>query len=143
MRVKNTVTSNLPNNDCSNLPGALVIEETVRTLLIFFRYRLGLLVTLKPSLVLLVEAPALVFQRPSCQVLLVASLLIVEDVKERVGIDPRVEPGVVEYRQRLLREPGLRVELDVRLVTPGWLGVQGTGLARLRGRLHPLRRRCV
>jgi hypothetical protein len=62
-------------------PCALVVEEAVRPLFKLLRYGFGLLVTLKPSLVLLVEAPALVLQRPRREVLLVRALLVVKDVE--------------------------------------------------------------
>lgn len=72
------------------LPSALVVEETVSTLLEFLCDALRLFVTLEPRLVLLVEAPALVLERLGCEVLLRRALLVVEYVKESIRVDTRV-----------------------------------------------------
>lgn len=79
-----------------DLPCALVVEEAVRALLKLFRDILGLLVTLEPRLVLLVESPALVLERLGSEVLLRRSLLVVKDVEQSVRVNARVKPGVIE-----------------------------------------------
>ena len=52
--------SQLRNGGCPNIPCALVIKESVRPLFVLLRNCLGLLMALEPSLVLFVEAPALI-----------------------------------------------------------------------------------
>ena len=71
-------------------PCAFVVEESICALLKLLRDCLWLLVTLEPSLVLLVKAPALILQCLGREVLLVSSLLIVEDVEQRIRIYTRI-----------------------------------------------------
>ncbi len=54
---------------------------------------------LKPCLVLFVEPPALFLQRPRRQELLVGSLLVVEDKKQGVRVDPRVQAEINRKRK--------------------------------------------
>jgi hypothetical protein len=79
-----------------SLPSAFVIKETICALLELLCDGFGLLVPLEPCLVLLVETPALALERLRRQVLLVGSLLVVEGVEQAVGVDPAVEPGIIE-----------------------------------------------
>ena len=72
------------------LPCRLVVEESIRPLLVVFCYRLWLFVSLEPCLILLVESPALRLECFRCQVLLVCTLAIVEGIEESVGLDPGV-----------------------------------------------------
>jgi hypothetical protein len=85
-----------------NLPSAFVIKETICALLELLCNGLGLLVPLEPCLVLLVEAPALAFERLGRQVLLVCALLVVEGVEQAVSVNSTVQSGIVEDAQRLL-----------------------------------------
>ena len=87
--------------------------------------------TLEPSLVLLVEPPALVFECLCCKVLLIGTLLVVEDIEERVRVDAGIQSRIVKYRQWLTRKLRVRVELDIRVVVPGHLCVQRLRFARL------------
>src|SRR6266536_62706 len=61
-------------------PCTLIIKESICPLLEFLSDCLGFLVPLKPSLILLVESPALIFECFGSKVLLVRSLLVVEDI---------------------------------------------------------------
>lgn len=83
-------------------PCALVIEEAIGSLLELLRDSFGFFVSLKPSLILFMESPRLIFQGLGREVLLICALLVIEDVEQRVGVNARVEPGVVEDRQWLL-----------------------------------------
>lgn len=65
----------------SNIPCTLVVKEAVGALLKLLRDGLGLLVTLKPCLILLVESPALILQRFGSKILLICFLLVVEDIE--------------------------------------------------------------
>jgi hypothetical protein len=69
------------------IPCALVVKETISSLLKLIRNRLRLLVSLEPGLVLLVEAPTLVLERLRRKVLLICALSVVEDVEEGVGVN--------------------------------------------------------
>ena len=120
-----TASKGWTNQGFRDLPSALVIKETISALLKLLCDGLGLLVSLEPCLVLLVEAPTLTFEGLGRQVLLVGSLLVVEGVEQAVGVDPAVKPGVVEDAKRLLRV--VRRGVSVRrlwLVVIGLFGVQ-------------------
>jgi len=78
------------------LPSAFVIKETICALLELLCNGLGLLVSLEPCLVLLVEAPALALEGFCRQVLLICPLLVVEGVEQAVGVNPAVKSGIVE-----------------------------------------------
>ena len=53
---------------------------------------LGLLVTLEPGLILLMEAPTLVSERLGSEVLLIRPLTVVEKVEESIRVN---SPGIV------------------------------------------------
>ena len=112
------------------IPCALVVKETICSLFEFFRNRFRFLVSLEPRLVLLVKPPTLVLQGLGREVLLICSLLVVEDVKEGVRIDPLVEPRIFENCQRLLRKLVVRVIPDIGVVGSRELSVEGARLAR-------------
>ena len=122
-----------------NPPGRLVIKEAIRALLELLGDLLGLLVPLEPRLVLLVEPPTLVLQRLRRQILLIRALLVVEYVKQSIRFYPRVKPGVVEYRQWLLRVPGDRWRRYFGAVRPPGLLIEVIHHVEvgLRGRKHP------
>lgn len=87
-----------------NVPRALVVKEAICPLLELVGDALGLLVSLKPGLVLLVESPALVLECFRSKILVGGILLVVEHIEQCVRIDPCVESGIVEDRQRFLGE---------------------------------------
>ena len=72
------------------IPCALVVKESIGPLLKLLGDSLGLFMALEPSLVLLVETPALVLECLGCEILLIRALLVVEDVKERIRVDTSV-----------------------------------------------------
>lgn len=59
---------------------------------------------LKPSLVLLMKPPTLILERLSCQILLIAPLLVVEDIEQCVRVDASVKRRVLKDGKRLLGE---------------------------------------
>jgi hypothetical protein len=65
---------------------------------------LRLLVSLKPSLILLMKTPTLILESLGCHVLLGGALLVVKDVEKRVGVDAGVQPWVIKDGKRLSRE---------------------------------------
>ena len=84
-----------------HLPSAFVVKIPIGALLKLLSDDLGFLVSLKPGVMLLVEPPALILECLGRQVLLRCSLLVVKDVEQGIWVDTRVQPRVVEYRQRL------------------------------------------
>ena len=58
--------------------------------------------TLEPSLILFVEAPTLVLQALSSEVLLVSALTVVKDEEEGISVDALVQIVVIRNRRRLL-----------------------------------------
>lgn len=88
-----------------NIPCTLIVKEPIRPLLEFLGNRLGLLMTLEPRLVLLMESPALVLERLGGQELLVSALSVIKQVEESICVDPPriVQSRVVKYRKRFLR----------------------------------------
>lgn len=118
------------------LPCALVVKEPVGALLEFLGNILGLFVPLEPRLVLLMEPPALIFQCLGGQILLCRSLLVVKNVKQSVGIYPRIQSGVIEYGQRLGGEPGTSLRhRHIGTVCSRDVGFKSAGVAQL-ARLH-------
>lgn len=107
----------------SNIPGALVVEETIRSLFILFCDGLWLFVSLEPRLILLVETPTLRLECLGCQVLLISTLSVVEDEKQRVWVEAGVQCRVVEERCWILGIISWRCALVGRLVMPWLLGV--------------------
>ena len=71
-------------------PCAFVVKEPICALLELLCDCLWLFVTLKPSLILLMEAPALILQCLGREILLVSPLLVVEYVEKCVWIYTRV-----------------------------------------------------
>lgn len=94
-------------------PGSLVVKIDVRSLLIVFRDRLGLLVPLEPCQILFVESPRLLLQLTCRQILLVGSLLVVKDKEQGVDIKLLKHGRVVEqalgWRLRVIRRRRVRV----------------------------------
>lgn len=80
-----------------NLPCALIIEESVSSLLKLLSDSFRFLVALKPSLILFMEAPTLIFEGFRSEILLICALLVVEDVKKCVGVHASVYSGIVKY----------------------------------------------
>jgi len=79
--------------------------------------------TLEPSLVLLVEPPALTLELFGSKVLLVGALAVVEYVEERVYIYALIQTRVVENGERLLGVMSRSVVLCSWLVMTRLLGV--------------------
>lgn len=85
-----------------HIPGTLIIEESIRALLVLFSYRFWLFVSLKPGLVLLVKTPALILERFCRKILLVSALSIIENVKQGIRIYSSIKIGVVDYSKWFL-----------------------------------------
>lgn len=118
------------------LPCALVVKEAIGALLEFLCDILGFFVPLEPGLVLLVKPPTLVFQRLSGQVLLRRSLLVVKNVKQSVGVYPRVQPRVIEYGQWLCGESRTSLRhRHIGTICSRDVGFKSAGVAQLT-RLH-------
>ena len=99
-------------------PTTLKIKVHIRTLLLFFCQRLGTVVSLEPCGELLVEAVRVPLQFLRRQIMLIRSLLVVEDEEEGVGLEFLEYFGVREARRNLLRVVGrslLGVGRDVGL----------------------------
>lgn len=88
--------------ELQNLPCALIIEEPVGSLLKLLSDSFRLLVALKPSLILLVEAPTLIFEGFRSKVLLICTLPVVEHVKKCVRVHASVYSRIIKYGQRFL-----------------------------------------
>lgn len=126
------------------LPSGLVVEEPIRALLKFLGDVLRFFVTLEPCLVLLVEPPALAFQRLSCKVLLVCALAIVERVEKRILVYTAVQSVIVKYPKRLLRI--MRWCVGVWILGPVvvWtLGIHWRGTTQSRSIEHILVKRLI
>ena len=110
----------------TNLPCALIIKEPICPLLEFLCDCLGFLMSLEPSLVLLVEPPALVLERFGREKLLVRALSVIKQVEQRIGVDPPriIQPRIVEDGQWLLRVVDGCVIRALRLVMTRLLGVR-------------------
>jgi len=79
--------------------------------------------TLEPSLVLLMEPPALTLELFSGKVLLVGALAVVEYVEERIYVYALVQTRVVENGKRLLGVMSRGIVLCSRLVMTRLLGI--------------------
>lgn len=79
-----------------HLPCALIVEKSICALLKVFSDVLRFLMSLKPSLILLMESPTLIFQSLGCHVLLGSTLLIVEYIEQSVRVHTGVQPRVIE-----------------------------------------------
>ena len=122
-----------------DLPSALVVEETIRSLFVLLGNVLGLLMPLEPRLVLLVEPPALALEGLGSQVLLVSPLTVVEGVEQRVCIDSIVESCIVKDVQRFLRVVCWRVhEGRLWFVMIRSFGIKWRGAREARLIQHPL-----
>jgi hypothetical protein len=122
------------------IPCALIVKEAVGALFEFLCDCLGLLVTLKPCLILLVESPALILQRFGSKILLICFLLVVKDIEQSIRIDPSVQSRIVKYRVDLLRIVRWCANGILWLVTPRRHYINGIRAAVQRGCQHPLRR---
>lgn len=69
------------------LPCAFIIEKAICPLLKVLSNGLGLLVSLKPCLVLLMEPPTLVLESLGSHILLGGPLSVVENVEQGIGVD--------------------------------------------------------
>lgn len=77
------------------LPCTLVVEESIRSLLVFFCDRLRFLMPLEPCLILLVKPPALTLQRFRSHVLLVSVLAVIKDIEQSIRVYFTVQARVV------------------------------------------------
>lgn len=103
-----------------NLPCALIVEKPVGALLELFGDVLRLLMSLKPCLILFVEAPALVLKGFSSQILLIRPLSVIEQIEEGIRVDTAgiIQPGVIEDGKGLLRVVEGGVVWILRLIMP-------------------------
>lgn len=100
-------------------PASFIIKVDVRPLFVLISSDLGFFVTLKPSHVLLVKSPALLFELPRCKILLIGALRVVEDKEQRVRSKFLKNLWVLKdcrWRRRIRRGCGVRV---LRCVSPG------------------------
>ncbi len=79
-------------------PSGFPVEINIGSLFVIVRCYLWLLVALKPGHVLFVESPRLLLELPSCQILLIGSLLIIENVKEGIGSELFKNRWILEDR---------------------------------------------
>ena len=99
-----------------NLPCALVIKETICSLLELLRDCFRLLMPLEPGLILLMESPTLILECLGCQVLLISPLFIVKDVEKRIWIYAGIQSRIIEDRIQFLRVVRRRSDPIVLLV---------------------------
>jgi hypothetical protein len=111
------------------IPCTLIVKEAVGALLKLLRNCLGLLMTLKPCLILLVESPALILQRLGSKILLICLLLVVEDIKQSIWIDAGIQPRIIKHRINLLRIVRGSPHWVLRLVVPSRPYINGVRTA--------------
>jgi hypothetical protein len=74
------------------------VEVHISTLLIFICRDLGLFMTLKPCVVLLVIPPRLLLQLPCSQILLICPLLVVEGKEENICVQSLPQGWIIYNR---------------------------------------------
>lgn len=84
-------------------PRAFIVEEPISALFKFLVDHFGLLVPLEPCLVLLVKPPTKLLQPLGCEVLLIRSLTIVEDIKKGVRVHLHKQVRLFKNSERFLR----------------------------------------